>query len=1103
MGIFDWFGERKAAKALDLTVEQYREFKEFEASDKLTIWEYRAYLKDAADRMGLRAYLNLHRQENVKSAGATAPAKAVSKPAAVKQSDIISPESTKKSDDESAVVLPLKHTITKEDVPLEAKPMIIPEGVCEIEPFAFNEARCTSIVIPGTIKKVGMYAFSDAVLLKTVKLNEGFTEIGESMFSKCNALENINWPESLIKIGKNAFYSCKLKNIQLPDGLQSIGNCAFAFCEALEKVYVPDSVTDLHEHAFLACNDLREISLPFHLKDVLASYFPCKIRVDSKPVSATVSSGNGSVSAPAKTGVVSAPAKSGVVAPSKAGAVSAPVKSGVVAPSKAGVVSGPAKSGAVAPSKAGAVSAPVKSGTTAPAKARTASSIEKKETKQTATSSAISKTKGDAEVLQVADIYIYDGCWSMDVPAGCQVNALDEGWELRSAGETVFAIEKRVKPITFKNGKTLVMRDDAQMQIRVRIPASYARYELMASVSVGKSHYSVQMKWDDSEIEDAEAVFRYELFMRTVGSIKLPGEDCTNGYHFEQMHPLLPDVQVAFPGESKIGKGKELFNDGKIRVTVTKGPVAETREKADAAAADYHRLILGQLSDAAWTETFSIFMDCSKYLIADAACKKKRLLVVTDPNNNRQVMLCVEDIDSASNHEKDAAFFAKCMYDSIVLTPKINYPVAPVMAAPDRLSAYPSERMMEKMYHMMQASRDKSITELDNGVTVQSFNMRSDIDLRCTPIRRVLVEHTTTLQMNDEQWEQARMMGLAQEDDLPYMASARKYAEVFRVNRDVFDFRHDRENEIMEGCIESHSDLHSLCSFAYAMEYARRAIPGTEEQKNYIVAYAQSTSGERLSMPWSYASGLCNAPDCYVAYVREQNIQQISGNGWTYVSLEALQRDLAALQPTMEQIHQLLSAGRDHSEALGDPLSDLLYVWCTLALASKEPFVILEGPTHCSFKWLGDPAAAVREPSMAENFYEIESRHLVRQLGVSKETRQMGTKSASAAIKVGLAMQDPEAAEYARAHLDEDAVVSFAGKHFVLSGYEDNMEGEEAQQIKAHGGILHSKMVKSADYLVVRLETCGRSKLNKALEWREKGSRVQIISDEMLKEALY
>ena len=62
MGIFDWFGERKAARALDLTVEQYREFKEFEASDKLTIWEYRAYLKDAADRMGLRAYLNLHRQ---------------------------------------------------------------------------------------------------------------------------------------------------------------------------------------------------------------------------------------------------------------------------------------------------------------------------------------------------------------------------------------------------------------------------------------------------------------------------------------------------------------------------------------------------------------------------------------------------------------------------------------------------------------------------------------------------------------------------------------------------------------------------------------------------------------------------------------------------------------------------------------------------------------------------------------------------------------------------------------------------------------------------------------------------------------------------------
>ena len=100
------------------------------------------------------------------------------------------------------------------------------------------------------------------------------------------------------------------------------------------------------------------------------------------------------------------------------------------------------------------------------------------------------------------------------------------------------------------------------------------------------------MKWDDSEIEDAEAVFRYELFMRTVGSIKLPERIVQTVIILNRCILCCRMCRFAFPGESKIGKGKELFNDGKIRVTVTKGPVAETREKADAYTYIYWLLII-------------------------------------------------------------------------------------------------------------------------------------------------------------------------------------------------------------------------------------------------------------------------------------------------------------------------------------------------------------------------------------------------------------------------------------------------------------------------------------------------------------------------------
>ena len=717
-----------------------------------------------------------------------------------------------KSPEKDVITLPCKHIITKDDVPAEAKPMVIPEGVCEIDSFAFYESPCTAITIPRSVKQIGKYAFANSNLQKAT-INEGITEIDEHVFSTCLSLKSVSLPDSLLVVGSHAFYRCEAMDyIRLPEHLQSIGNGAFSFCKALKRIDIPDSVVMLDELAFLASDNINEISIPAHLKYALPPYFPCKIRngsVNGYGSSASHSQSAASYAAPAKAGAVSAPAKSGTAAPAKAGAVSAPAKSGTVAPAKAGAVSAPAKSGTVAPAKACAVSAPAKSGTAAPAKAGTASapdkssaaapaktgtapSAKKKDTANTAVSGTSSSVRAVSDQSRVVldkslnqqvsatDSYRYDGCWDMNIPAGCQVVETEGGWELRSAGETVFSIERSGKPTSFKGGKTLVMRDDDQMNVRVHIPAFYARNVLTASVTADQKNYSVQMKWKAGEIEEDEAAFRYELFMRTMGSAKLPGEDYTNGYRFEQKHSLLSNIQVALPVETKIGKGKEVIYDGRIRVTVTEGAIAKTEEKAGAVSAAYHRTVLEHLSDSAWTEAHCAYMDCSKYLLADAEQEKKRLLIVTDPQANCQVMLCVESIDPACRHEKDAAFFAKCMYESIVLTPETNIPVCPASIVPARLSTYPAERIQEKMYHLLQAARDKRITELDNGVTVQSFSMRSDIDLQCAPIRRVLVENTTTLQMTDEQWEQARMMGLAQEDDLPYMASARRYAREMR-----------------------------------------------------------------------------------------------------------------------------------------------------------------------------------------------------------------------------------------------------------------------------------------------------------------------------------
>ena len=61
-------------------------------------------------------------------------------------------------------------------------------------------------------------------------------------------------------------------------------------------------------------------------------------------------------------------------------------------------------------------------------------------------------------------------------------------------------------------------------------------------VEVGSNKYSLQMQWNAQEIEENEAAFRYGLFMRTIGSIKLPGEREEGNYRFDKKQTLFSDT---------------------------------------------------------------------------------------------------------------------------------------------------------------------------------------------------------------------------------------------------------------------------------------------------------------------------------------------------------------------------------------------------------------------------------------------------------------------------------------------------------------------------------------------------------------------------------
>lgn len=73
--------------------------------------------------------------------------------------------------------------------------------------------------------------------IKTVKIDDRITNIGNNLFNGFNGLESITLPSSLTYIGQKAFYGCSaLTTITIPSGVFGIGTQAFYGCERLVDV---------------------------------------------------------------------------------------------------------------------------------------------------------------------------------------------------------------------------------------------------------------------------------------------------------------------------------------------------------------------------------------------------------------------------------------------------------------------------------------------------------------------------------------------------------------------------------------------------------------------------------------------------------------------------------------------------------------------------------------------------------------------------------------------------------------------------------------------------------------------------------------------------
>lgn len=161
------------------------------------------------------------------------------------------------------------------------KDVSFPAELQEIGMGAFMMNSLSSVVLPDTVTKLGNGAFSTNPKLERISLSSGLTEIPDGAFGCSDAknwmekLTSIEIPDTITKIGKNAFAGNNFSKIVIPSSVKSIGDYAFSTKNYLKTpciLELSEGLETIGKYAFRN-KVISDVTLPTTVKSLPKNAF--------------------------------------------------------------------------------------------------------------------------------------------------------------------------------------------------------------------------------------------------------------------------------------------------------------------------------------------------------------------------------------------------------------------------------------------------------------------------------------------------------------------------------------------------------------------------------------------------------------------------------------------------------------------------------------------------------------------------------------------------------------------------------------------------------------------------------------------------------------